>query len=94
MVASEKLLGLYIAIPVYFAGMAAIAVWAHYHMKRLEQGGKADALAAHYLGGRGFGPFVTAGTMFASLFSGYTVIGVSSTIFSVVLSIVHSFKRY
>lgn len=35
-----------------------------------------DKLAAHYLGGRDFGPLLTAGSLFASLFSGYTVVGV------------------
>jgi Na+/proline symporter len=38
-------------------------------------------LTAHYLGGRDFGPLLTAGTVFASLFSGYTVIGVPNEAF-------------
>ena len=38
-------------------------------------------LTAHYLGGRDFGPLLTAGTLFASLFSGYTVIGVPNEAF-------------
>jgi solute:Na+ symporter, SSS family len=33
-------------------------------------------LTAHYLGGRDFGPLLTAGTLFASLFSGFTVVGI------------------
>jgi sodium/proline symporter len=41
-----------------------------------------DALSAHYLGGRSFGPLMTAGTMFASLFSGYTVVGVPNEAFN------------
>jgi len=38
-------------------------------------------LEAHYLGGRTFGPIMTAGTLFASLFSGYTVIGIPDEAF-------------
>lgn len=35
-----------------------------------------DVLTAHYLGGRSFGPWLSLGTMFASMFSGFTVIGI------------------
>ena len=35
----------------------------------------------HYLGGRTFGPLVTAGTVFASLFSGYAVVGIPNEAF-------------
>ena len=45
-------------------------------MGRLVHGGVADTLSAHYLGGQTFGPFLTAGTTFASIFSGYAVIGI------------------
>ncbi|EJK71773.1 hypothetical protein THAOC_06754 [Thalassiosira oceanica] len=42
----------------------------------MEQNCKTDMLTGHYLGGRSFGPLLIAGTIFASIFSGYTVIGV------------------
>ena len=35
-----------------------------------------NKLEAHYLGGRLFGPIMTAGTLFASMFSGYTTVGI------------------
>jgi len=36
----------------------------------------ADTLSSHYLGARDLGPILTTGTIFASFFSGYTVIGI------------------
>ena len=42
----------------------------------MKKDGTNDHLSAHYLGGRSFGPIVSAGTVFASFFSGYTVVGV------------------
>ena len=45
-------------------------------MARLEHAGVSDKLTSHYLGGRSFGPLVTMGTLFASQYSGYTVIGI------------------
>jgi sodium/proline symporter len=45
-------------------------------MEKMTSTGAADHLSAHYLGGRSFGPIITAGTIFASLFSGYTVVGI------------------
>ena len=81
MVDSDYITGLYVAIPVYFGMMVLVALWAYRRTKYLEQEEKNDAISAHYLGGRGLGPWVTAGTMFASLFSGYTVIGVPNEAF-------------
>ena len=52
-------------------------------MERMEHDKTADKLSAHYLGGRQFGPLLTAGTTFASLFSGYTVIGVPNEAYNV-----------
>lgn len=43
--------------------------------------GTNDALTTHYLAGRSFGPVVMSGTLFASLFSGYTVVGVPNEAF-------------
>eukprot|EP00978_Attheya_sp_CCMP212_P006957 scaffold16242_cov55-Attheya_sp.AAC.4 len=75
MAEETDLTGLYVAVPIYFAAMACAAIWAHSRTNALEASGK-DKLTAHYLGGRAFGPLLTAGTMFASLFSGYTVVGI------------------
>ena len=41
------------------------------------------SVTGHFLAGRTFGPIVTAGTVFASLFSGYTVIGIPNESFKV-----------
>mmetsp|Transcript_11220 Transcript_11220/g.24297 ORF Transcript_11220/g.24297 Transcript_11220/m.24297 type:complete len:771 (-) Transcript_11220:263-2575(-) len=76
MVAQEHRVGLYISIPVYFCVLGCCAWWAHRRMEKMEHEKVNDKLTAHYLGGRSFGPLLTAGTVFASLFSGYTVIGV------------------
>ncbi|KAL7506888.1 hypothetical protein ACHAXN_004100 [Cyclotella atomus] len=76
MVAEQHLPGLYISVPIYFVLLGGCAYWAHRRMERMEHEHTADKLSAHYLGGKDFGPWMTAGTIFASLFSGYTVIGV------------------
>mmetsp|Transcript_23815 Transcript_23815/g.51795 ORF Transcript_23815/g.51795 Transcript_23815/m.51795 type:complete len:82 (-) Transcript_23815:373-618(-) len=73
---SSNLLGLYILVPVYFCFLFGAALWGMYRMKRhkakLKSDGDSpeDSLTRHYLGGRSFGPVLTAGTMFASFFSG------------------------
>ena len=72
----EHMIGLYIAIPIYFALLCGASYWAHRRMERLVHNDISDTLSAHYLGGRTFGRLLTAGTTFASIFSGYTVIGI------------------
>jgi Na+/proline symporter len=72
--------GLYVAIPVYFVLLGIVAYLGWRRTNALKH--KSDALTAHYLGGRSFGPIMTAGTMFASLFSGYTVVGVPNEAFT------------
>lgn len=69
-------MGLYISIPVYFVLLLGCAYWARKKMEKMEHDKVSDKLQAHYLGGRLFGPVIIAGTLFASLFSGYTVIGI------------------
>jgi len=76
MVQAENRLGLYIALSIYFALLVGCAVWAFVKVERLKKTGVSDHLSAHYLGGRTFGPLLTAGTVFASFFSGYTVVGI------------------
>ena len=84
MVKTSNQIGLYLAIPLYLGvmGLAALKAW------RAGQRRAAAAVArdgvltvdgemsSHFLGGRSFGVFVTTMTLFASLFSGYTVIGI------------------
>ena len=69
----DQLLGLYICIPVYFVLLSAAAFWAHKRMETLVHDKVSDQLSAHYLGGQSFGPLLTAGTVFASIFSGSTI---------------------
>jgi len=76
MVSEENRTGLYIALPCYFSVLVTAAFLAYKKTEVQKSDGVNDQLSAHYLGGRGFGPLVTAGTLFASLFSGYTVVGV------------------
>jgi sodium/proline symporter len=66
--------GLYISIPLYFVLLFCVAYWGYIRTKYLKT--KSDELSAHYLGGRSFGPLLSAGTMFASQFSGYTIVGI------------------
>jgi dolichyl-phosphate-mannose--protein O-mannosyl transferase len=60
MVAVENRLGLYIAIPVYFAMLCVCAAWAYRRMEKQNQAGITDHLMNHYLGGRDFGPIISA----------------------------------
>lgn len=76
MVSEEHRTGLYITVPVYFVLLVGAAYWAYRRMENMKHDEVTDTLSSHYLGGRDFGPLLTAGTLFASLFSGYTVIGV------------------
>jgi sodium/proline symporter len=78
MVSSDHRLGFYIVLPLYFALVGASAIWAYRKEARLEKSLGQDPLSAHFLGGRSFGPVITASTIFASFFSGYTVVGVPS----------------
>jgi Na+/proline symporter len=45
-------------------------------MEKQNSDGMTDHLMNHYLGGRDFGAILSAGTVYASLFSGYTVVGI------------------
>lgn len=81
MVSSSNLTALYITVPGYFAVLSGCAALAYFRMQQLKHDSVQDALNSHYLGGRSFGGLVTAGTLFASLFSGYTVIGIPNEAF-------------
>ena len=48
----------------------------------MQAGGVADKLSAHYLAGRAIGPVLTTGTVFASFYSGYTVVGIPNEAYS------------
>lgn len=76
MVTEEHRNWLYITIPLYFVLLLGGAYWAYHRTEKLHCTNVSDKLNAHFLGGRDFGPFLTAGTLFASLYSGYTVVGV------------------
>lgn len=68
--------GLIIAIPLFLAVNALLAVVGARWMNRLSHDSSEDVLTAHYLGGRSFGPWLTLGTTFATMFSGFTIIGI------------------
>lgn len=65
-----------IAIIVFIAINGVMAIIGTIRTRKLAHSTSEDALTTHYLGGRSFGPVVLFGTMFASLFSGGTVVGI------------------
>eukprot|EP00310_Coccolithus_braarudii_P016784 CAMPEP_0183352634 /NCGR_PEP_ID=MMETSP0164_2-20130417/29563_1 /TAXON_ID=221442 /ORGANISM="Coccolithus pelagicus ssp braarudi, Strain PLY182g" /LENGTH=753 /DNA_ID=CAMNT_0025525115 /DNA_START=56 /DNA_END=2318 /DNA_ORIENTATION=- len=75
---AEAKIGLYVTVPLYMLFIVCTGLYTYLknrsQMQTSMQG--EEALSQHYLGGRSFGPFVTMMTLFASLFSGYTVIGI------------------
>ena len=77
----QNRLGLYITIPLYFCILGFVAWISYRRIQRMQADGVADQLTSHYLGGRAFGEVTIAGTVFASLFSGYTVIGIPNESF-------------
>lgn len=90
MASSDNRAGLYVTIPLYFVLLAGCAIWANRRNRQEvseNEGGRSrvvhtDRLSSHYLGGRAIGPFLSAGTIFASFFSGYTVVGVPKEAFN------------
>jgi len=68
MVEAEHRLGLYIAIPLYFAMLIVCALWAYKRMEKQNSVGMTDHLYNQYIGGRDFGVILTAGSVYASLF--------------------------
>ena len=77
MVSKENRTGLYVILPLYFCMMIAIGGYAYRRMRRNAAApGGSDEITLHFLAGRSLNTFVTAATLFASLFSGYTVVGV------------------
>jgi Na+/proline symporter len=86
--ASEEVpFGLIICIPIFLSINVLLAVIGARWMNRLSHDSSEDVLTAHYLGGRSFGPWLTLGTMFASLFSGFTIIGIPNDAVSVMIII-------
>jgi Na+/proline symporter len=81
MVDQELRTGLYITIPLYFFLLVCVSYWAYRRQDKMKHEGTNDALTTHYLAGRSFGPVIMSGTLFASLFSGYTVVGVPNEAF-------------
>ena len=87
MVAQATLTGLYVALPAYFtlmvaAGVGSVLTSRRRRQKSVSSGPGEDALSAHFIAGRSLGALVTAATLFASLFSGYTVVGVPNEAFA------------
>ena len=81
---AEAPVGLIVAVPIFLCINIAMAVIGARWMSRLSHDSSEDVLTAHYLGGRSFGPWLTLGTMFASLFSGFTIIGIPNGAVSII----------
>ena len=82
MVSEDNRKLLYATVPMYFVFIGVCAVYAHMKQKQLQATGVADRLSSHYLGGRAIGPLLTTGTVFASYYSGYTVVGIPNEAYS------------
>lgn len=87
--ANDHITGLYVTVPVYFVLLACCAIWANkknrQEVQQSPNGGshrQTDRLSSHYLGGRDLGPILSSGTIFASFFSGYTVVGIPTEAFN------------
>ena len=77
MVSTTNLRGLYVALPAYFSLMVAAAVASVVASRRRHKKAEGeDALSSHFIAGRSLGVVITVATLFASLFSGYTVVGI------------------
>ena len=76
MVDTEHRNGLMVTIPLYFVLVGICAFWANSKQRQMTSLGVSDKLSSHYLGGRLLGPILTTGTIFASFYSGYTVVGI------------------
>ena len=83
LVSADNRTGLYIAVPIYFCILGVAAFYSYRKLNKQVNEGTTDYVTGHYLAGRSFGPVVTAGTVFASLFSGYTVVGIPNECFKV-----------
>jgi sodium/proline symporter len=81
MVLDDHIRGLYVVITIYFVVVAICAYWGHTRQVQLSHAGVSDKLTSHYLGGRSIGPLLTTGTIFASFYSGYTVVGIPNEAF-------------
>jgi Na+/proline symporter len=82
---SDNLVGLYVAFGKYFLliALTAVVVYQRIHSNGTsnQRESKHEVVEAHYLGNRNFGPFLTAGSLFAPFLSGYTVVGVPKKAF-------------
>jgi sodium/proline symporter len=81
MVLEDHITGLYVVVTIYFVVIALCAYWGHTRQIQLSHSGVSDKLTSHYLGGRSIGPLLTTGTIFASFYSGYTVVGIPNEAF-------------
>lgn len=71
--------GVWVVIVIYFALLFGILAW----VKMCDVPGEADKpLVDHYLAGRKLGPIVLGTSLAASLFSGYTVVGIPAEAFN------------
>jgi len=66
----------WVFIIFYFLFLLGIAVYSWWDLRGLSKESMKDQLAMHYLAGHGLGDVVLALTVFSTVFSGYTVVGV------------------
>jgi len=87
----KQRVGLLVTMSLYFCTMLAIGIvaWREQKKRRAEAARRSgaggataeDSMGSHFVAGNSLGMFVTVCTLFASLFSGYTVVGVPNEAF-------------
>lgn len=68
--------GIWVILGLYLACVLGIGVYSFVHRKKRRAEAQCDSLEDHYIAGGTLGVVVLSFTIFASLFSGYTVVGV------------------
>jgi len=71
--------GVWVVIAIYFLVLVGILLWVKVFSKHPDEAEK--PLESHYLAGRKLGPIVLGTSLAASLFSGYTVVGIPAEAF-------------
>jgi SSS family solute:Na+ symporter/sodium/pantothenate symporter len=71
---------IYITLIIYLISMVVVTIIANrQNAAEEERNGEDGAVSTHFLGGKDMGMFVLTMTSFASIFSGYTVVGVPNS---------------
>lgn len=81
MPAEDHTQALIITFSCYSCILIGLGYWAYRRESALKANVDTDEMTAHYLAGRSFGSIMSAATIFASLFNGFSIIGAPSESF-------------